>query len=706
MIARFQKFWYLVFVVPLFILLPFLGQFIYSKGADFNDLVISHYPNAVWIQQSIQKWGEIPLWSSTILSGYPFAADPLSGLHYPPGWLAILFPQPFGLNLVMALHLILGGVGMYLFLRAEGLDHPVSIFGALAFELMPKLFAHLGAGHVTLIYAVSWTPLLLLAQKRAGKAWWRPAAILGLIFLADPRWAALSGLFWLAYGLRTAYSEKIGRWRVLSWFEYSLVCALFAALLGAVLLFPLAEYASLSTRRSMVAADNLTLSLPPVQLLGFVTPSLGGTAEWATYPGGLILLLALLGLGIPEARKSTRFWLVAALAGTVFAMGSAIPGFSLLMRIPGFNLLRVPPRALFVSGFSLIIAAAGTLQSILKTPELLRKMPRFNPLLMEVAVAFFLLLIAGAGWAVTKEFPLRFAWGALALTGGLVLIFWFRAEKIRAPVFGLLCMAWLFLDLVGSNLAGLEFHAKDEILALHGQAAEYLSQNANGQRIYSPSYSLPQQTAVKWGLELADGVDPLQLDNYASFMRKGMGIQNSDYSVTLPPFASGDTSVDNRDAKPDPPTLGIFHIGFVASEFDLAVEGLKEVARFSTTRIYQNLRVLPAAWVQSPAVFIGQGIISEAVVSKTANQVTVEATGPGLLVVSEIYYPGWTAVMDGKKIVVKPLFGLLRGFDLPAGKHTVEMVFRPVSLWWGLGISLLAWLVIGWLELRFMRNQS
>ncbi|HEX2980540.1 MAG TPA: hypothetical protein VHO48_09775, partial [Anaerolineaceae bacterium] len=88
-----------VLALPLVMLLPFLGQFAYPIHSSFSDLAISHYPNAVFLRRSILVYGQIPLWSGSILSGYPFAANPLSGLWYPPGWLALLFPLPFGLNL-------------------------------------------------------------------------------------------------------------------------------------------------------------------------------------------------------------------------------------------------------------------------------------------------------------------------------------------------------------------------------------------------------------------------------------------------------------------------------------------------------------------------------------------------------------------------------------------------------------------------------
>ena len=174
-------------------------------------MAISHYPNALYLQRSIQAGGQIPLWSDLILSGTPFSANPLSGLHYPLGWIGLLFPLPFGLNLTAVFHLILAGLGMYLFIRGEGMHPMVALFGAIGFESLPKLFAHLGAGHLTLIYAACWAPWLLLAQQAANRDlrryWMAPGLVLGLIFLADPRYAAVAGVLWAAYLLQSQLSQ-------------------------------------------------------------------------------------------------------------------------------------------------------------------------------------------------------------------------------------------------------------------------------------------------------------------------------------------------------------------------------------------------------------------------------------------------------------------------------------------------------------------
>ena len=157
-------------ITPLVLILQSPSGFPYpAPGAEYSDISISHYPNMLYLKRVLLDTGTVPFWSPAIFSGYPFAANPLSGLWYPPGWIALLFPLPMGFNLVAAMHLLWGGLGIYLLLRAEGLSDRSAIFGALAFEFSPKLFAHYGAGHLTLYYAVAWTPWLIWAAQRAKK---------------------------------------------------------------------------------------------------------------------------------------------------------------------------------------------------------------------------------------------------------------------------------------------------------------------------------------------------------------------------------------------------------------------------------------------------------------------------------------------------------------------------------------------------------
>lgn len=64
------------------------------------------------------------------------------------------------------------------------------------------------------------------------------------------------------------------------------------------------------------------------------------------------------------------------------------------------------------------------------------------------------------------------------------------------------------------------------------------------------------------------------------------------------------------------------------------------------------------------------------------NEMHYEVNSPkgGVVVFSEIYYPGWTATVDGSQTEVGRANYTLRAIHVPAGKHTVIMEFRPTSI--------------------------
>ena len=166
----------------------------FQPGAQHSDLLVSHLPNLLLLKRSLQDWGQVPLWNPMILSGAPFAADPLSGLFYPPNWLLLILPLGLGFNLLLWLHLAFAGYGTYRLLRNEDVGTPAAILAGLAFGGLPKLVGHVGLGHVSLVMAVCWTPWILLAVRNAfrveAQGRLRQAALagaaLGVVFLVDP----------------------------------------------------------------------------------------------------------------------------------------------------------------------------------------------------------------------------------------------------------------------------------------------------------------------------------------------------------------------------------------------------------------------------------------------------------------------------------------------------------------------------------------
>ncbi|MGX8696759.1 MAG: YfhO family protein, partial [Prevotella sp.] len=59
---------------------------------------------------------------------------------------------------------------------------------------------------------------------------------------------------------------------------------------------------------------------------------------------------------------------------------------------------------------------------------------------------------------------------------------------------------------------------------------------------------------------------------------------------------------------------------------------------------------------------------------------TAESPTGGVLVFSEIYYPGWTATIDGKPAELGRVNYVLRALRIDSGKHQVVLTFDPQSV--------------------------
>jgi hypothetical protein len=82
---------------------------------------------------------------------------------------------------------------------------------------------------------------------------------------------------------------------------------------------------------------------------------------------------------------------------------------------------------------------------------------------------------------------------------------------------------------------------------------------------------------------------------------------------------------------------------------------------------------------------------SARITSYEANRLRIETSAPGatMLVVSEVFYPGWVATVDSQPARINVADYLLRGIALPAGQHSVEMHYAAPAARNGAIISLL-----------------
>lgn len=157
-------------------------------------------------------------------------------------------------------------------------------------------------------------------------------------------------------------------------------------------------------------------------------------------------------------------------------------------------------------------------------------------------------------------------------------------------------------------------------------------------------------------------------------------------------------------------------------------------------RVYENVRAQPRAWLVHEALALGADEVLAAVktsrlpdgrafdparmalvektqfafkadagaatdaarvtgLTRARMEVQTASAAPALLVTSDVYYPGWTATVDGKPTPLVRTDYALRGVPVPAGAHTVVFVFHPQSFYAGAGVSaaaLVALLLVGW----------
>jgi hypothetical protein len=368
-------------------------------------------------------------------------------------------------------------------------------------------------------------------------------------------------------------------------------------------------------------------------------------------------------------------------ATLIIALGDLTPMYGLLSAlVPGFGQLRVPPRSLFVSAVAMAILAGMGLDQIF--------LGKVNPRQLRIlgaVLAGIALLLALVFWFLNQSVLQSLAYVITAALIGISTLW--AGGSARRParwtVVGWCLLIVLDLSLV--NLTTVEARPVPDL------KDDWAPPGIDGSRIFSPSYSLPQPAAAVAGIELADGINPLQMASYVDYMSQATGFTSEEYSVTLPPFPEADPQV-NWGFEPDLALMGNLAISQVVSEYRIPNTGLELERQEQGRYYYTNPQARPRSWVE--------GGESAKVLDWSPNRILIRASGPGLLVLSEIMYPGWQVEVDGKPVSLEAYEGLLRAVQLGAGGHEVEFTFQSNSLRAGLLITLLGLLILGSLWIR------
>lgn len=325
--------------------------------APYSDFLAEHLPAKLFLNREWREAGELPLWNPYHFCGAPFVHDIQVGIFYPPYAVTYLVPEGAvgaALSWVIALHVLAAGVFAYLYARSRELNEAGSLVAAVGFMLSPKWMTHLLlAGH-SITIGLAWLPLLLLAVERgiASRPLWAvlgAGASLAMLGLGThPQWAFYAGVFALAWTL-PAERAKWPRWAA-CWSGAVAV----AVLLAAVQLFPTWEASRWSARSGgLDAAGTLTVGFHTFFRLVGPSRSYAPPESWEMQGCFGLFWLGAAAAAPLLAGGRARWQFGVLLALFVFALGGA----GLLDWLPGFDLFRVPVRMLLVAAFPLAFLA-------------------------------------------------------------------------------------------------------------------------------------------------------------------------------------------------------------------------------------------------------------------------------------------------------------------------------------------------------------
>lgn len=375
------------------------------------------------LQQLQHASGRYPLWQPWVFSGMPTveAFSYLSGLYFPNAAIAFLHP---GGMLLQLIHLLFGGVGMYLFLRHQSVAASAAWFGGAVFILNPAMTAMLVHGHGSQLMTAAYLPWLLWAAMRLmERGRLQDAGMLAILAglqlqRSHVQIAWYSWLFMLLLVVFLSFSGRLPMRRLAARWGLLVVASLCALLISAAIWLPASGYAPWSVRGMAPggggsAWEYATLwSMHPIEFSTLLLPGMfgfGGITYWGFMPftdyphytGIIVLLLALQGGWSLRREILGRLFLFAALLSVLLSFGRFFsPVFDLFYHAaPFFSRFRVPSMALimfYTVAAALAAHGAGVLLNA-RRPEVLHKPLRWASLAFALLLVLMLMLSAGGG---------------------------------------------------------------------------------------------------------------------------------------------------------------------------------------------------------------------------------------------------------------------------------------------------------------------
>jgi len=458
------------------------------------------------------------------------------------------------------------------------------------------------------------------------------------------------------------------------------------------------------------SGENLYTGLPTLFLAG-VALFRGGRRREAVFFGGVALVSLAVLLGTPALDLAYRV-------------------------IPGFATSR-PDRVTFVLMVAVsVLAAIGADASLLRPPR--PGSSRGRLVLGLLAGALVLWLVApyvasaprraGLGqWLMVAAREMETAglpWALGLLLGSGLLA---RREILESRPGLLFCSALLVVP----NVAfGWKFNPARSAAGLGESALERQLQAAEGsQRLariltHTPQYlppNLPQvldlddvqgasAAALARYVELIEAADPgaVALQKYFFAFRSaavargplldllGVGWVLSDEALDLP--EADPATITGIRAYRNPGALARFRL---VHQVEPAASTRAAIGRLLSPGFDPATRAvvvgpLPAALAVGAMAGLPGGDQVQ-VIDRRAHRIQLEvrSSSPGVLVSSEIFYPGWDTLIDGRRVETLLVNGAFRGALVPAGTHSVDLRFTPRSFFLGLALTVLSLVALG-----------
>lgn len=674
--------------------------------------------------------GRFPLWIPYIGCGTPLHAGQQASLCHPiltP--LVLLLGANHGIKVSLFVSLALAFAGAYRLARALSISRCGASLTALVVTWSAFPVLHLMEGHVTIILEYAMVPWFFAALDRLLRSPSPPSAAclalaVGLMSLCgQPQilyYTLLFGFLWITGSLLFGVASE-ARPRSIVWGIAALVCGV---MIGAVQLLPSLELTldgiSRSDRGTTDYASHQALNATDLSRL-LVPNAMGDPLcglpsfdeadyfhERTGYAGVLPLFLAVYGL----ARRGCARWQWGAatllLFGLTIALANNTPFFGTLSHVlPGLTLFRCPGRVFsVVTPLAAVLAGRGLDSWADREPA-----GGCRNLWPARFLGGFLLALLAFG---SSEAFHRYEWSDY---------FHYARQRLRwefADSSATLVVAAVVLAALPRRLpsalccvAAMAFTALD--LCDHTVANFSLDERRTAVRPSVGSETVWQTHSRDAGVRVIDSPD----------LRCTPGMLS--YSKIVPLLVSMRLSsvvTDEGGVLPDSlsrlhralqkaPTVALAvsgcnftcdHTGELWDPLPGALPKIRLVPLAHRDTLFKPIEELQPADVAS---LRGAALGRISVMHDDAQNLSlnVSASDDALLVLADLFYPGWHCAVDGLPATVEAAHGIFRCVTIPVGQHRVTFAYDPLSFRLGLagsvsGLLLSSGLLVGGLRRR------